>query len=486
MLRRVEAVRESGTDRGATTTEPAAGTDRGFGIVTLWLLTLGTGVVSAALVRLRHGVDPDLWLHLRIGLELRGGEHFGRLPDPLVVLADRAYSPTQWLSEVLVSLVHQATGMVGVLALRSLGIVLLLAFVQLTCAVYTSPVRAAAVAMPTMVATAAQWGERPQLAGLVLLAATTWVWSRARRDATVPWLAVPLTLLWAMMHGSWVLGVATGVLFLLAMVLERPRRARPWGRLVGVVAAALVAVGMTPLGPALLLNPFAVGAAARGRVNEWAAPSPGNPLVVLVVLMGVVVLALSLRHLRDRLPELLLALAGVAMAVTAVRTIAFGALLVAPALAAVLATRPGALVSPSRLSPWPLVTTGALVLLFPGIVFGAPSTGPLPRSVDRVVAQLPAGAVVAVEPASSGWVLWKHPQVRPLRDLRAEIYSGPVADSYESFYRARPGWQAYAAGQGIEGMVLVDGSALDDALRTESGWREVVRDAGYVLWQRTG
>ena len=109
--------------------------------------------------------------------------------------------------------------------MRALAVVALLTFLQLTAAVYTTPVRAAGVALPAIVATAAQWGERPQLAGLVLLAVTTWLWSRARRDATVPWLVIPLTWVWAMLHGSWVLGVATGALFVVAM-LARAASAR--------------------------------------------------------------------------------------------------------------------------------------------------------------------------------------------------------------------------------------------------------------------
>ena len=62
----------------------------------------------AELIRLRTAPDVDLWLHLRLGAELRDGTRFGALPDPLVVLADRPYVPTQWLSEVAGSLVEQA------------------------------------------------------------------------------------------------------------------------------------------------------------------------------------------------------------------------------------------------------------------------------------------------------------------------------------------------------------------------------------------
>ena len=455
-----------------------------FETLTIWLLTLGGAALAALLLRLRDGVDPDLWLHLRLGEQLRAGERFQRLPDPLVVLADRPYSPTQWLAENAMSVVHQVSGVAGIHVLRALAIVALLALLQLTGAVYTTPVRAAAIALAALVATAAQWGERPQLLGLVLLAAVTWLWSRARRDATVPWAVIPLTWVWAMLHGSWLLGAATGGLFVLAMVLEHPRRTRSWARLLAVVAASLAVAGLTPLGPALLLEPFAVADAARGRVNEWAAPGLTNPLVLLVLLMGLTVLARSVRHLRASLPELLLAAAGVALSTTAVRTIAFGAVLLVPALAGAFVREMPDGTRRERLSPWPLVVTGALLLAVPGVVLGAPSGGPLPRSVDAALAQLPAGAVVAVEPAASGWVLWDHPAVRPLRDLRAEVYSDAAGNAYESFYRAEPGWQAYAAKHDITALVLEDGSALDRAVRADAGWRQVAREGTHAVWER--
>ena len=220
-----------------------------------------------------------------------------------------------------------------------------------------------------------------------------------------------------------------------------------------------------PAGPSLLLEPLAVGAAARGRVNEWAAPGLTNPLVLVVVLMAVVVLVRSVRHLRASLPELLIAAAGVALATTAVRTIAFGAVLVVPALAAAFAPRGagGQLGNACRRgrSSSPVHCCSSS----PASSWRAPSSGPLPASVDAAVAQLPTGSVVAVEPAVLGLGALGPPDVRPLRDLRAEVYSAPVREAYESFYRAEPGWQSYAAAHDVAALVLVDGSPLDRAVR---------------------
>lgn len=466
--------------------ESHPGRESRSGTALLWILTMTTGVVVAFLLRLRSSVDPDLWLHLRLGRTIRGGQWFGDLPDPLVELADRGYLPTQWLAEVGMDAVHGVTGVGGIHVVRVLALVALVAFVHLTARVQISKGRAAGVTLAVITGTATGWAERPQLIGLVLFAVTVWLWSRSRVHGGAPWTVVPLTWVWAMLHGSWVLGIATGALFVLAMVLERPRQARRWTQLIGVVIASAAVTALTPLGPRLLLEPFAVGGAAKGSVNEWLPPSPGNPLLWVVVIMAIGVVIGSMRQVGHRLPELLLAAAAVALAVTAVRTIAFGALLAAPALASVLAPRDEPVARVRRSEAWPLVALTALLLLIPGVVIAAPADGPLPRQVDAALGVAPAGTIAAVEPYSSGWVLWAHPHVRPLRDLRTEVYSGDTAAAYESFYRAEPGWQAYAADHAVTALVLVVGAPLDDAVAAEGGWDEVVRTDRHVLWQRVG
>ena len=106
--------------------------------------------------------------------------------------------------------------------------------------------------------------------------------------------------------------------------------------------------------------------------------------------------------------------------------------------------------------------------------------------MDAALTEAPAGTVAAVEPFSSGWVLWAHPQLRPLRDLRTEVYSPDTTAAHEAFYRAEPGWQSYAVDHAVTSLVLVDGSPLDLAVNADNGWDQSVRTDGHVLWQRIG
>lgn len=448
------------------------------------LLAVTAGAVAAVawLVSLRGAVDIDTWLHLRVGAELRAGTRFG-LPDPLTALADVPYVPSQWLGQVVGSLAHDVGGVAALHVLRALCLAVLAVGTHLACRTATTPVAAAWTTLGAVLATSAGWGERPQLAGLALGAVSLWLWMRGRRDDRAPWLVVPLTWVWAMVHGSWVVGPATGAVVLLAVVVERRRV--PW-RSVAALTASVVVAGLTPLGPRLLLEPFAVGAAARAGVAEWQHPTPGNPLLLLVLALVVAALVLTARHRRAPVAPVLLGAAAVALSVWSVRTIAFGALLAAAALAVALgdpdARRAGT--RPAERLAGALLVVG--LLLAPGMVWAAPSSGPLSAALDADLDRLPAGTRASVDPWVVGWVEGAHPRVVPLRDLRVEVYSPAVAARDEAFLHARGDWAGYAREQRVDVVLAAAGGELDRALRGDAGWRTAAHDDGHVMWVRRG
>lgn len=446
-----------------------------------WVLCLGVAILTVTLLRFRAGVDADAWLHLRIGRELWAGEWFGSLPDPLVVLADRPYVPTQWLSELVGTAMFDQAGVVGLRLLRLVALLLLLLAIYAGARLTMAPARATGVVLIVGTATAAAWAERPQMAGLALAAVTVTLWGATIQDGRARWQLVPVTWLWAMLHGTWALGLATGGVAIVAAVLVH-RRALRLRSLVAVLAACTLVVAATPLGPQLLVEPFAVSASARPGVNEWQAPELSNPLYVLVLVLAAVVVVRALSRRPADLAAALLAASGAGMAAYSVRTVAFGALLLVPAAARAFPSsrRPRL----TRREVIPLVVAGVLVAAAPGVVWGAPSAGPLGRSVDGALAALPAGTPVAVDLGVTGWVLHRHPQVRPYRDLRAEVYTAATGAAYEELDKGRAGWRAYADEHDVRVILVVEGEALDRQLVADPTWRVTAGDGTYRLWRR--
>jgi len=465
------------TRRGSARLSSAAAQRR------VWFFALLTGFTMATLIRLRGPVDIDTWLHLRIGEELRGGTSFGVVPDPLVVLADIPYVPTQWLSQMIFSMVHDAAGLRGVLALRLGALMLLMAVVWTATRLGGGPVVAAGATFVALVASSAAWAERPQIFGLALHGVVVLVWVRARRNDRVPWLVVPLLWLWACLHGTWVLGLVTGVVFTALKLVEPRNSKRPVRSLLGLNALSVIAIALTPLGPRLLIEPIHVGELATAAVPEWQPSQVSNPLMLLVVGMALVVLWRATRERQNGWADALLAAAAVVLALYTVRTIAFGAVLVAPAFAHALthASRRGDKCCwREESTPW-LVAAG-LLAVFPGAVVGFPMQPPVGQAISTQLEAVPSGSTVAVDLSVSGWFLYAHPELKPLRDVRVEIYSPGVVADFDSFQNAGPEWEDYGAAHDVRAFLLAKGSLLSQALHESGRWRAAAIQHDYALW----
>ncbi len=461
------------------------------------------GLVTGLLLRVRERPDVDLWLHLRIGDLLRAGERFGPGPDPLASLADREYVPSQWLSQVAMSALHQTAGMTGIQVVRLLLVLALGAAVLFGCRATSAPAPALFATAVTMFAASASWGERPQLAGMLLLAVTVALWWRASNHGGAPWAVIPLTWLWAMLHGSWLLGVAVGLALLVGGVLDGCWRGRTVVRVAVVPALSVGVALLTPLGGDALLEPFRVSSVARLTANEWQTPTVDNPLLLVVLASCVLSLLGLVRATHRRWTGALTVVVAAAMAIWMVRTIAVGAIVLAPVLAHGLAllrsgpARPGGTqldaaprsgahttTRPSR--EWPAWALAAALLLGLGgshlatTAFGPPVT----RGVSDALAAQPSDAVLAVDGRAVAWVQWAHRDRRPLRDLRAEVYSVPAATAYEDFQEARPGWQTYARVRGITVVLADRRRPLDPALAGEPSWLVAAEDTDFRLWVR--
>ena len=131
-----------------------------------------------------------------------------------------------------------------------------------------------------------------------------------------PWLAVPLFIVWANVHGLYVIGLGVlGVYVLFTLLGRTPMASRRW-EIAGVLLAAFVASSLTPAGPAGLLYPLRyVDAGDWGlrHIAEWQSPNFHDPvqlgllaLIVALLLNGMrATPGLARRHgrvRRDRRP----------------------------------------------------------------------------------------------------------------------------------------------------------------------------------------
>jgi hypothetical protein len=349
-----------------------------------------------------------------------------------------------------------------------------------------------ATTLPAIAATAVgvtgssgAWDVRPQLVGLlffVIVAAAAW---RSVDDGRPRWWLIPLTWVWAMSHGTWVLGVVTLLVTAMASLVDRrsdPLRQHVARFAVPVGMAAIAA--LTPVGPRLYTTLTSISEVSA-FIQEWQPVSLREaPMAVTFVGVGVVVVS-WIRGWVQR-PSWgrisLLAFAAV-NALMYGRTIAVAAILTAPLLAEVLQA-----VVPRRGENLARVEALALsVGVLSSLTFAAihlPTVarlpGDAPNAMSSVLESLPS-QVVFNEEGAGGWLHWKHPQLTPVIDTRWEVYGRDSVLEYGRVLQVAAGWEAGLDRTGTRLALLKADSPLAVALQAQRQWDVLSSDSGFVL-----
>jgi hypothetical protein len=448
-----------------------------------WGLAL---VIVAATTRigLRAVSDPSPWLHLRVGQYLLDGGHFG-LPDPWAPYPVRPFELTQWLPSVLAAQLYAVAGLPTIAWLRCVSMLLLLTATLSITRRVSGAVPSLLAAFVSVLAAGEGMTERPQAISFVLLAITVGAWWRTAGDLKPRWWLIPLTWLWAMSHGLWVVGLGLGIVMVASLAIDRRLDRRQAGRLLAIPALGFVTAALTPIGPRLLLTPMTVGANGRDFVGEWQPTSIRDPYAILTLAMLAIVLFGWIRS-RAVPPWWQVALAGLSLLSTLAmsRTIAVGAVLAAPLLAQALQEHLGTVVSPATHQDalgWLALVVAAAMIAVP--MSGAIAQTPVgvPQGLRPQLSAIPVGTVILCEDDSTGWLLWAEPQLAPAIDIRTEIYSHAHLAAYIRTMAVEPGWQDFVRSTRSTYALVAKESPIATALRERLGWHPLGTDSGYVL-----
>ena len=432
--------------------------------------------------------EPDTWWHLREGRHILDTWSLVGT-DPWAAFADGPYVATQWLPEAVAAWTVGTVGLSGVVWLRAVAIIALYLAIYLLCRQGAGRLPASLAAAVAVLGSGASLNPRPQLVSFVLFAVVYLAWWRTMQDRRLRWWLVPLFWVWGCCHPLWMFGLLLGGLLSIFLALL-PRDRRPArGRLLVLNAACVAALAATPLGPRLLTVPFDVAGNAAWIAEEWRATPLNN--VFAYVTLGMLVLTAVLWARRPEARPLwqyaLLALA-VGMALWMWRLVPLACILVAPLFASALQAALGRPAEPRGRRERRLVVVAGVVA---ALLAAATAAGPkgaaaqnFPGQLDAISSRLddlPPGTVVLNDFGISGWLLWKHPQLTPVADLRVELYSADYLRSYIGAEQVRPGWDDYVDRVHPGVALVADDSALGDALVHRLAWREVASSGDYLL-----
>ena len=297
---------------------------------------------------------------------------------------------------------------------------------------------------------------RPQLFGIALFAVLLWLIAVRGRSPRLYLLAPVVVVLWANLHGSFVLGPALlGYAWLSDIAAKRPARLSLWILVAGTLAS--------------LVNPYFAGAwayavgigantAIAGQVSEWQRTAPFAMPGLLFYPSVIVTVALMFRR-RDLVgwPDWVLVTAMAVMGAWAIRGVAWWALVMVFLLAGALATeRPVRAPRASVVNGFIAVVLGvAVVAALPWWRPADPLTGRAgllsyaPSGLAAKVAELAGtGARVVVPQTWGSWFEWAAPKQAYFIDSRFELFPPDV-------------WADHAALQGLDAGEVLDRWAAD-------------------------
>lgn len=437
---------------------------------------------------MRPSPDTDTWWHLATGdLIIEQGSLPGSDPFSWTA-AERPWVLQAWGSDVIFAGVHAVAGAPGLIVLQ--GILIGAAMVLMVGVLRRFSVNdlvVAAVLFGTVIASSLVWTVRPHLFTVLFFASFLRILSASPGTAT--WWLVPLTALWANLHGAFVVGLAAVGIVALARSV-----AREGHELWRVLAASIVAGCFNPEGPALYLHPFRV-MAASSDVLEWQPPGLRGPAAMTFAVMVMGSLAVLAWRKRKPAPEWLalavvLALAGFA----AIRNVPLGAMAVAPCLAFALdgwLPRPG-----SERSAGERRTLGAATaLLVIGLAVLAVTNlwgvsdarlleaGRFPAAAVQELKELPPGRLA--NPYNWGaYLIYKAPGFPVSFDGRNDMYGRVLLERQLLLEELRPGWQEFLEEGDVRYVLWKRTEPLAEALRLDEGWRLLHEDRLAVLFER--
>ena len=442
-------------------------------------------VVIALIMGIRQVQDVDTWWHLKTGQFLLDGGAFGG-PDPWVPFATRPFVPTQWLPEVIAFKGYEWFGLPAIAWLRCVCILLILSALLWCTRRVADTVPALITALAALVGTGGSLSERPQLVSFVLLAVWVGASWRTGEDLRPRWWLIPLTWVWALCHGMWIIGIGVGVIVVAGLLLDRRIDIRQAGRLMLVPLASLAVVALTPVGPRLLMTPFQVAENASSFIQEWQPTSVRGDvfaIVTLILLAG----AVTGWVLSSAIPpwwQIGLALAAFVATMSMGRTIAVGAIISAPLAAAALQrlrrSTPRAF-DRGSLKRWGSLIVVAALVAVPASMVIARKPHLTPEGLRPTLSAIPRGSVVLNDFGISGWLLWAEPDLIPVIDLRSEIYSTEYFQAYRTAEGVRAGWQAYVKRVNPTFALLRTEAPLSLALQEQLHWVPLKSAQGFTI-----
>jgi hypothetical protein len=409
----------------------------------------------------------------------------------------------QWLAQVLLALGHGIGGWELLAVLRAGLIVGAFGLLLATAVERSAPVNAAAaLTLVAFLLAAPALALRPQLFGIAVFAALLYLVAARQRRPGLYLLAPVLVVLWANVHGSFVLAP----LLLGYAVVDDLVRGRPLRRSLLVLALGTAATLANPFGMAGWAYAANIGSnpLIAGRISEWQRTSPltvpGALFYASVVAVGGLFLARGRDRDRVSIADWLWIIGWAAIGAWTVRGLAWWPLAAVFAVAPIVVPAVSTGVSTARHRPRPnTLNTVVAIVLGLAIVAALPwwrKADPLtgrqgllsyaPSGLAQAMtSRLPTDARVFTHQTWASWFEWAVADVRYFLDSRFELFPGEVFTTYDGTLLGGESALAHLDEWHVT-IVAIDPDAPLAETLDEAGWQRMYEDDEGILFGRPG
>lgn len=413
----------------------------------------------------------------------------------------------EWLSEVIMALIHKYFGLTGVVIFFSLIIAVIY---HVLFRIMRSPKAGILVTLTVVLlaigSSQIHWLARPHILSLLLTVIWYYVLDRYEYDKrNYLYLLPAITLLWVNLHGGFIIGFVLIGIYLAGNILKfltvhGPGR-EEYGRKVkslGTATAACLLISLiNPYGYHILLFPFRLTSSRfiMDNVTEFLSPNFHEPMTFTYLLFFMLaVFALSQK--RIALIEMMLLMLFTYMALYSARYIPLFSIIAAP----VLVKQAGLLVRESegrfmnflkrmseRISS---VDASAKGLVWPVvavvIVFFFAATGKISYSFDEKIKPVQAVKFLKTEHLRGNmfdndefgdyiiYAAW--PEYKVFFDGRSDMYGVERMKEYFKVIRIEEGWEEVLRKYKINWIIYDAGSVLSRFLLGRDDWKLIYAD----------
>jgi len=225
-------------------------------------------IVTAVLIIASTYADPDLWGHVRFGVDILETGEITRVDPYSYVSGDQQWINHEWLAEVIFATAWLTAGSTGLIVVKLIAGLLTVTLLYRHLLSLNIKLGEAALLLLTMGSSyLVIYSVRPQIFTFPFYTITMLIIYKAEKgDYRWLWAAPVLIVFWTNLHGGFLSGLGILVIWFIAHLVFNPNS---WKKVVPPILLSIVAPLVNPYGFELITFLLKTATVPRPEISDW-------------------------------------------------------------------------------------------------------------------------------------------------------------------------------------------------------------------------